>query len=155
MSFGYGVSDFVTISTLATKVIKAYKDAPKEYKGVTEDLASLQVAINSAEKCFKINPLDDGDRLDSETVLRGCQSVLEELNSLSEKYKSLDSMNRRLVFRRVKLATEDIATLRARLTSNVALLSCFIQRFDIFTISVPIGYYANIISILVSKFSNS
>ena len=73
--------------------------------------------------------------------------MLEDLNSLMEKYKNLGSMNGRLVFKRVKLGTEDIATLRARLTSNVALLSCFLQRFDIFTIRVPIGYYANIITI--------
>ena len=76
--------------------------------------------------------------------MRGCRSVLEDLNSLIEKYNSLSSANTYQVFKKVKLGTEDIATLRARLISNTGLLNGFIQRFDILTLACEYIYCANI-----------
>ena len=61
--------------------------------------------------------------------MEGCLSVLRDLNSVIEKYKSLSSPDRRLVFKRVKLGIEDIASLRQRLISNTVLLSNFVRRF--------------------------
>lgn len=62
-------------------------------------------------------------------MLKGCQSILEDLNSLIEKYNSIASSSKHQVFKKVKLGSEDIATLRARLISNTGLLNGFIQRF--------------------------
>ena len=130
MSFGYGVGDFIAISKLAATVYTAYKEAPNDYKNIAEEVKSLQGVINKAAKHFKSTTLSSDDRRDGQEALKSCQSVLEDLNSLIEKYRSLASTNKRLVFKRVKLGTEDIATLRARLTSNATLLSSFIRRLD-------------------------
>ena len=54
----------------------------------------------------------------------------ECLNLLAEKYKTLASTNKKLSFKRLKLGMQDIATLRARLTSHTVLLTNFIQKFD-------------------------
>ena len=132
MSFGYSVGDFIAISQLAIKVYTAYKDAPDIYGNIADEVAGLQVLIDRVERHFQSTTISSNDRRDGQKVLKGCQSVLEDLNSRVEKYKSLASTNKRLVFKRVKLGTEDIATLRARLISNTTLLSSFIQRFDIF-----------------------
>ena len=51
--------------------------------------------------------------------------------SLRSKYNALASSNTSQVFKRIKLGTEDIVTLRARLTSNTILLNSFVQRLDI------------------------
>ena len=67
------------------------------------------------------------------TIPKGCQDVLEDLNSLVEKYNSLSSSN---LLQRVKLGTEDITTLRIRLISNTGLLNGFIQRFDISVVAI-------------------
>ena len=161
MSFGY-VGGFIAISKLAATVYTAYKDAPSDYKNIAEEVKSLQGMINKAAQHFKSPTLSDDDRQVGHEALKGCRSVLQDLNSLIEKYKSLASTNKGLVLKRVQLGTEDIATLRARLISNATLLSSFIRRFDISTIiyslipdawSDYLVYYANIsISILAVNF---
>ena len=143
MSFGYGVGDFIAISALAAKVYTAYKDAPSDYKNIAEEVKSLQGIINKAAQHFTSTTLSNNDLRTGQEALKGCQSVLDDLNSLIEEYKSLASTHKRLIFKRVKLGTEDIATLRARLTSNATLLSSFIRRFDISTIKDVVPY-ANI-----------
>ena len=144
MSLGYSVGDFIAISQLAIKVYTAYKDAPDIYGNISDEVAGLQILIDKAEQHFKSATISSNDHRNGQKILKGCQSVLEDLNSLIEKYKSLASTNKRLVFKRVKLGMEDIATLRARLISNTTLLSSFIRRFDIFYYLI---YYIILISI--------
>ena len=140
------MGDIIRISELAVRVYTAYKDAPDNYRNISEEVIALQVLIDEAEQHFESTAISDDDRQDGEKILKGCQSVLEDLNSLIEKYKSLASAstNEVLVFKRVKLGSEDIATLRARLTSNATLLSSFIRRFNISTIYFFLIFYANI-----------
>ena len=137
MSLGYGVGDIIAISGLALKVYAAYKDAPDDYRHILDEVESLQIIINKAARHFESPTLNDNTRQEGQKVLKGCQNVLEDLNSLIEKYNSLASASTSQVIKRVKLGTEDIATLRARLTSNTGLLTSFIQRFDIPTITLP------------------
>ena len=131
MSFGWGVGDILSISQLAVTVYTAYQDAPSNYKNIVKEVKSLQTIIDKAAKHFDSTSLSDSDRQDGQEVLKGCQSVLEDLNSLINKYNRLASTSERQVFKRVKLGIEDIGTLKARLKSNAVLLSGFIRRFDI------------------------
>lgn len=132
MSFGFSIGDPIAILTLATKVYAAYEDAPKNYQNITKEVKSLHGIISKAIHHLESPALSKNDQQDGQDALISCQGVLEDLNShIIEKYKNLDSTDRRQVFKRVKLGTEDIATLRARLTSNATLLSSFIRRFDI------------------------
>ena len=145
MSFGYGV-DIMAISGLALKVCTAYKDAPGDYRNISDEVESLHIIINKAAHHFESTTLSDNSRQEGHKVLRGCHNVLEDLDALIEKYNSLasaspsTSTSTSQVLQRLKLSaslvigTEDIATLRARLTSNITLLNGFIQRFDIPTI---------------------
>ena len=134
--FGWAVGDLVVISQLAVKVYSAYKDAPSNYKHISKEVKTLQITIDKAVQHFESTSLSDNDRQLGQEALEGCQSVLEDLNSLIEKYKSLASTNTRQVFKKVKLGGEDIATLRSRLISNTVSLNGFIQRFDIPTITI-------------------
>lgn len=136
MSFGFSVGDILTVSQLAVKVYTAYKDAPDDYKHIAEEVDSLQSMFTRAVQHSQSTTLSDDDRQEGQKVLKGCQSVLGDLNSLIEKYKSLASANKNQAFMKVKLGTEDIATLRARLGTNATLLSSFIGRFDISTITI-------------------
>ena len=135
-SFGFGVGDIIAISTLAINVYTAYKDAPDNYRHISHDVKPLPILINKAVEHFASTTLSDNDRQLGQEVLNGCQSVLEDLNSLIERYNSLASTNTHQFVRRFRLGGEDIATLRARLTYNTGLLNSFIQRFyiPIFTI---------------------
>ena len=130
MNFGFGVGDIVAISQLAAKVYTRYKDAPNDYKNIAEEVKSLQIIIDNAAHHFKGTYLIDNHRKSGQEILKGCQSVLEDLNSqVVEKYKGLASANTGQAFQRIKFGTEDIPNLRARITSNATLLSSFIRRY--------------------------
>ena len=135
MSFGYGVGDIMAISRLALKVYTAYKDAPDDYRNIADEVKSLHIIINKAARHFESTTLSNTIQQEGKEVLEGCQNVFKDLDALIERYKVLAPANadRSQVFRRIKLGTEDIVTLRARLTSNTVLLNSFIQRLDIAT----------------------
>ena len=122
----------------------AYKDAPSNYKHISKEVKSLEITINKAVQHFGNTTFSDNNRQLGQEALEGCQSVLEDLNSLIEKYNSLASTNKRQVFKKVKLGTEDIATLRARLMSNTISLNGFIQRFDSYSHLNYIVYDTNV-----------
>ena len=144
MSFGYGVGDIMAISGLAIKVCTAYKDAPADYRNIADEVNSLHIIIEEAAQHFESTTLSNKKQQRGKKVLEGYQNVLKDLDALIEKYNALApasanaSANASRVFRRIKLGTEDIVTLRARLTSNTTLLNVFIQRLDIATITITI-----------------
>ena len=137
MSFGYSV-DIMAISGLALKVYTAYKDAPDDYRNIADEVKSLHIIIEEATRHFESTTLSNKKQQRGKEVLEGCQNVLKDLDTLIEKYNALapTNANTSQVFRRIKLGTEDIVTLRARLTSNTILLNGFIQRLDIATITI-------------------
>ena len=137
MNFGYGAGDIIAISRLAVKVYTAYKDAPGDYRDISDEVKSLNIIINNTAEYFESNTLSNKKRDEGREILEGCNNVLKDLDSLIERYNSLvASASSSQVFQRIKLGTEDLATLRARLTSNTTLLNGFIQRFDILTIAM-------------------
>ena len=138
MSFGFGVGDIIAISRLALKVYTAYKDAPDDYRNIADEVKSLHIIIEEAAQHFKSTTLSDEKKQGGKEVLEGCRNVLKDLDALIEKYNALASSNTSQVFKRFKLGTEDIVTLRARLTSNTTLLNSFIQRLDIATITITL-----------------
>ena len=140
MSFGFGVGDIMTVSTLALKVYSVYKDAPDDYRNIADEVNSLHIITEDAAQHFESATLSNKKQQRGRGVLEGCQNVLKDLDALIEKYDALASANTSQVFQRIKLGTEDIATLRARLISNTTLLNSFIQRLDMATITITIEY---------------
>lgn len=121
-----GVSDFAAISGLAANVHAACKDAGDEYRYISEEVGALSLLIDKAAHHFKSSAASSHDVL---KILKRCQSVLEDLNSLFEKNRSLDSTNERLVLTTFKVGKEGIVALRERLISNTGLLNVFVRRF--------------------------
>ena len=121
------VHNIIAISGLVVRVYLAYKDVPV-YKHISEDIAALQVLIDKVSQHFKSTTISNDDHHYGQKVLKGCQGVLEDLNHFIEKYWRLASINKRLVLNRVKLGTEDIATLHVRLISKTVLLKGFVRR---------------------------
>ena len=122
------VHDIIAVTGLAVRVSIAYKDAPEDYKHLSEEVAALKSLIDKVAPHFKSNTISTEDYHYGEKVLRGCQSVLQDLNSFIEKYKRLASINKRLVLNRVKLGKEDITALEVQLISNTVLLNGFVRR---------------------------
>ena len=121
------VRDIIAVSGLAVRVYLAYKDSP-DYRFILEDIAALRTLIDRVAQHFKSTTISDEDCHDGQRILKGCLSVLEDLNAFIEKYQRLASINKRLVFNRVKLGKNDITVLHVRLVSNTGLLTGFFRR---------------------------
>ena len=156
MSFGYGVGDVMAVSRLALKVIIAYKDAPDDYRNISDEVESLHIIIEKAAQHFESTTLSDNSRQKGQKVLKGCENVLEDLDTFIEKYNSLASASTSTgqVLQKIKLGagqvlgTEDIATLRVRLISNTTMLNGFIQRF---VLPITMQYIGSCLSIAVTR----
>ena len=127
------VRDIIAISGLAVRVYRAYKDGPADCRHISEDVAALQILVDKVARHLKSTTISSDDRLDGQKVLQCCQSVLQDLSSLIEKYNRLAPINKRLILRGVKLGKEDIIALQARLILNTGLLDGFVRRFVIAT----------------------
>ena len=101
---------------------------PDDYRQISEEIVALQILIGKVAQHFKSTAISSDNCYDGHKVLKGCQSILEDLYSFIEKYKRLSFINKRLVFSGVKLGKEDIVTLQVRLISNTHLLNGFVRR---------------------------
>jgi hypothetical protein len=50
MSFGFGVSDFVALGTLAWQVYRSCRDAPENFGNVSQDVLSLHAVLREVEE---------------------------------------------------------------------------------------------------------
>ena len=131
------VRDIIAITGLAVRVSIAYKDASDGYnRRIPKEVAALQLLVDRVAPHFQRNTISQEDYHYGEKVLRGCQSVLKDLNSFIGRYERLASINKRLVLNRAKLGKEDITTLQVQLESNMVLLNGFIRRCVICFINV-------------------
>ena len=133
--FGWAVGDIIAISGLAVQVYTAYQDAPDDYKNISDEVKSLKILIDKAAPYFDSTTLKPNSRQEGQQALKGCKDVLENLNSLIEKYNSSGPSRTSQVLKRIRLGTEDIASLRVRLISNTVLLNAFIQRLALVLLS--------------------
>lgn len=126
MELDYSSGDFVGVSTLAWTVYKSCKEAPESFNNISLEVLSLHAVLKEGDEVLTLQSfsVDQKSRLDM--VLSGCHSVLHDLRKLVQKYESLGSQTRR-TWDRMRWGLEDIAEMRSRLTSNVALLSAFIR----------------------------
>ena len=134
MSFGYGIGDFLAVSKLAWDVYTAYKDAPGDFRNISDEIKSLHIIINRDKKKLQDKILNSDEQTELQEILQGCTNVLRDLDKLHIKYMSLESgrgSSSQAIGRikwSLKWSQEDITELRARLTSNTMLLNTFIAR---------------------------
>ena len=58
MSFGFGVGDFLTVSKLALDVYTAYKDAPEDFRNISDEIKSLHIITDSHKDEFQNKTLN-------------------------------------------------------------------------------------------------
>ena len=130
MSYGYGVGDFIAVSRLAWAVYTAYKDAPEDFSNISDEIKSLHIIVDRHGDKFQSKTLNPDEQVQLREIMQGCINVLRDLDKLHTKYMRLGSAqgSGSNTIDRIKWTQENIAQLRARLTSNTALLSAFIAR---------------------------
>ena len=82
--------------------------------------------MKEGEEIFFVHPLPTARAERLNIIKEGCEKVLVDLQSLVEKYESLGTQSKR-TWDRMGWGNEDVADIRARLTSNISLLTAFIS----------------------------
>ena len=126
MSLDYGVSHFISLGILAWGVYKSCKAAPEAFKNISFEVLSLHAVLKEAEETIFARPLSPAKQERLKAVGDGCYHVLTDLDNLCKKYQSLGTQSKR-TWDRMRWGSEDIAELRARLTSNTGLLTAWIR----------------------------
>jgi len=127
------VGQFLGVTRLAWTVYNEYKDAPGDFKNLSDEIKSLHNIVSSDILTAKFRdpnlPSEEKGRL--REILQGCTNVLKDLDNVLTKYKRLGSPQgfglRNLD--RVRWCQERIVELRARLTCNTTLLNTFVARY--------------------------
>ena len=128
MSFGFAVGDFLAVSKLALKVYNIYKDAPNEFRSISDEVKSLHIIFEEHKGKFRDTNLCSEDKERLRQVLQGCSNVLKDLDKLMSQYKRLGTPQGSWVMNILKWDPGNVATLRARLTSNTSMLNTFVTR---------------------------
>lgn len=123
MSFGYGIGDFLAISKLALAVYNVYKDAPDEFKNISDEIKSLHIIIDQHKE--RELPPEQQQKLGE--LLHGCENVLKDLDKLMKKYQGLGASQGPRTIDRFKWDPKEVTNLRDRLISNTNLLSTFLS----------------------------
>jgi hypothetical protein len=84
--------------------------------------------LREVEETQSEQPLPASNQDGLATAMAGSQGVLQDLQGPFEKYESLGSQSKR-AWDRLKWGSNDIAELRARLTSTTVLLTAFLLLF--------------------------
>ena len=102
------------------------KGSAESFRNISGEVLSLHAVLKESEETLLVPPPPPASEARLRVVLGGCTNVLNDLQALVKKYESLGSKSK-VTWDRMKWCKEDIAEIRARLTSNVALLTAFIR----------------------------
>lgn len=86
----------------------------------------MHAVLKEGEETIFDRPLPPARAERLKVIKEGCDEVLVDLQNLVEKYESLGTQTKR-TWVRMKWGNEDIAEIRARLNSNIAILTAFIS----------------------------
>ena len=124
MSFGFGISDFLTVGGLCWKLYKKCKDSPGNYKQLTSEVGRLHIVMEETEELLSQQSLSMQQEEKLRVVTAGCVEVLQDLGELLAKYGRRGTKSQRTLDR-LGFGTEDIDAIRTRLILNVTLLDAF------------------------------
>ena len=120
------MGDFAALGQIAWKIYKACKDAPESFKNVSQEVLSLHAVRKEVEETYSDAILSAAQQSRLEIVGDGCRAVLEDLQSIIDKYNSLGTKTKR-TWDRLRWGSKDIAELRSRLISNTVMLTTFVK----------------------------
>lgn len=124
MSFGFSLSDFITVPTFAWNVYKACKDSSDDFKNISTEVVSLHIVLKETAEFLSQDTLNKDQETRLTSLGRGCYDVLKDLDDLLQRYNSLGTKSQR-TWDRMRWGLEPISDLRERLISNTTLLTAF------------------------------
>lgn len=124
MSFGIGISDFVTVPQLAWQVYSSLKAAPEDYKILLDDVFSLHEVLTQVDGRVEKqkDTLDAREWAQLQDIAKRCKESLEDIRNMLQKYR-MDGRGK--TWSRVKFAAKDTAPVRTRIAAQVDRLNAF------------------------------
>ena len=124
MSFGFGVGDFLSVGKMVWDVYSSYADAPEQFRNFSQEILSLHAVFEQVEEqLHDTTTLSTKNTNNLKTLYDGLKGIMEELDDLLKKYKSLESTGN--LIDQLKWGQEGLVGLRERLRSNINLLTTF------------------------------
>ncbi|KAH6674617.1 hypothetical protein B0J14DRAFT_45305 [Halenospora varia] len=117
MSFGFGVSDFITIGKLLWKLREDYAAAPADGRNLEECVTSLQGSLGGYSQ-------EDSGRL--EATMRPILELLQEIEAVSERYSNLDASKTR-VWDRITFPKAKILAMHKQMHLRVSAVNLFMH----------------------------
>jgi hypothetical protein len=126
MSFGFGVGDFVTVSSLTIALYKAFKNAPVEFVEISHQLQSLHIVIAELKEQAEQDqsPLNQNGARRQRELFEIRDNLLETMKELQDLHKRFERMGR-ISWSRFQLGQENLAAIRGKLTVQISALNAF------------------------------
>ncbi|CAG8922357.1 unnamed protein product [Penicillium salamii] len=133
MSFGFGVGDFLAVLKLANTVRKQFKDAPSQFKSISDDVKLLSNVLRDIEDDDPNETLKDTQKDQLNEISRNCTEILSELHAIINKHQSLDKSAQPSikkvgdrVWKRLNWDQKEISDFRQRLSTNIHSFNLFL-----------------------------
>ncbi|KAI9792107.1 MAG: hypothetical protein M1816_003089 [Peltula sp. TS41687] len=130
MSFGFSISDVLTLVQLTSRTYNGWKNACGEYTQITRELATLDMILVRVEAEAKaptsLLTRDAEDLRHWDQLSNDCRSAVAELDKILQKYKSLGTSHRRN-WDRIRMGNKNLDELRRRLAASTTAISAFLN----------------------------
>lgn len=143
MSFGYSISDVISLAQSAWNVVQNSRKACGEHDELTREVSSLHVVLKRLENevAKPESPLNKPDYTyikEIEVMASGCHRVLKILDQILEKYNALSEAERtgRKLWQKIKFGNgqmADLADYRSKVVYYTSAMSVFLNMVSIGT----------------------
>lgn len=102
------------------------RDAPEDFRVVSTEVASLQLVLKEVQDAVHDREMSLAKQQDLKQLVAvaACAGVLQELEELLTKYKSLGTHSKR-TWDRLRWSKDHVESIRLRVISNSSLLTSF------------------------------
>ncbi|KAJ5383653.1 hypothetical protein N7517_001564 [Penicillium concentricum] len=137
MSFGFGVGDFLAVLKLANTVRKQFKDAPSQFKSISDDVKLLSNVLRDIEDEDPSENLQNAQKAKLNEISRSCTGLLGDLHAIINKYQPIDKSSAEprgiknigdRVWKRLNWDQKEIHDFRQRLSTNIDSFNLFLTR---------------------------
>lgn len=137
MSFGFSVSDVLSITQLAWKTIQNSRKACGEHDDFTREVSSLHLVLQRLQQEIEkpespLNRPSDNASKELQSTVEGCQRVLKRVNTILKKHDGLTQKesSRSKLWQKVRFGNgqvQELAQLRTKISYYVSALTLFLN----------------------------
>jgi hypothetical protein len=132
MSFGYSIGDGVLLAQLAWTTVKGARQACGEHDELTREVSSLHRVLQRLHRELAnpdslLHRAEDDRRQELDELGKGCEQILNIMNSIVTKYNKLSDKERsgKRLWQKVKFGNgevRDLADIRRKLSAHTSAL---------------------------------